>query len=105
MQIEQNKELTKADLVYLYNNLDKLSEAELRSYLKITDSTVVVKEKENCQENFMDFAHKVWPNFIDGEHHAKMAAAFEKVARGEIKRLIINMPPDRKSTRLNSSHT
>ena len=93
MQIEQNKELTKADLVYLYNNLDKLSEAELRSYLKITDSTVEVKEKENCQENFMDFAHKVWPNFIDGEHHAKMAAAFEKVARGEIKRLIINMPP------------
>ena len=41
----------------------------------------------------MDFVHKVWPNFIDGAHHAKMAAAFEKVARGDCKRLIINMPP------------
>lgn len=41
----------------------------------------------------MDFVHKVWPSFINGAHHAKMAAAFEKVARGDCKRLIINMPP------------
>ena len=93
MQIEPNKELTKEDLVFLYNNLDKLSEAELRSYLKITDTTVVAKEKETAQDNFMAFVRKVWPNFIHGKHHEKMAAAFEKVARGECKRLIINMPP------------
>ena len=93
MQIEQNKELTKEDLIFLYNNLDKLTEAELRSYLKITDTTVVAKEKETAQDNFMAFVGKVWPNFIHGKHHEKMAAAFEKVARGECKRLIINMPP------------
>jgi predicted phage terminase large subunit-like protein len=43
--------------------------------------------------NFMEFVKEVWPAFISGRHHAKMAAAFEEVARGECKRLIINMPP------------
>jgi predicted phage terminase large subunit-like protein len=41
----------------------------------------------------MVFVHKVWPTFINGAHHIKMARAFERVARGECKRLIINMPP------------
>ena len=35
----------------------------------------------------------MWPEFIMGRHHGKMAKAFEKVANGECKRLIINMPP------------
>jgi predicted phage terminase large subunit-like protein len=51
------------------------------------------KEAELAQKSFMAFVNKVWPNFIHGAHHAKMAAAFEKVAEGKIKRLIINMPP------------
>lgn len=51
------------------------------------------KEADKAKTNFMAFVHKVWPSFIDGAHHAKMARAFERVARGECKRLIINMPP------------
>jgi predicted phage terminase large subunit-like protein len=51
------------------------------------------KERTQAQGSFMSFVGKVWPNFIHGRHHAKMAAAFERVARGEVKRLIINMPP------------
>jgi predicted phage terminase large subunit-like protein len=35
----------------------------------------------------------MWPAFIEGRHHKIMAEAFEKIARGELKRLIINMPP------------
>ena len=41
----------------------------------------------------MIFVREVWPTFISGRHHAKMASAFERVASGELKRLIINMPP------------
>jgi len=86
-------ELSKAELDFLYNNLDKMSPAQLRAIHEELDGTVFASERENCQENFMDFVHKVWPNFIDGEHHVEMAAAFERVANGECKRLIINMPP------------
>jgi len=35
----------------------------------------------------------MWPTFIGGRHHKIMAEAFERVACGELKRLIINMPP------------
>ena len=35
----------------------------------------------------------MWTAFIHGKHHEIMAEAFERVANGELKRLIINMPP------------
>jgi predicted phage terminase large subunit-like protein len=41
----------------------------------------------------MGFTKDVWPAFIEGRHHKIMAEAFERVARGELKRLIVNMPP------------
>jgi predicted phage terminase large subunit-like protein len=87
------EKLSTSELSYLYNNIDKLSPAQLRKLYEDLDTTIQTVSKENCQDKFMDFVHKVWPNFIDGAHHAKMAAAFEKVARGDCKRLIINMPP------------
>ena len=85
--------LSVEELQSLEQNLGKMTPAQLRSLLSELDTTVEAKSKENCQENFMDFVHRVWPNFIDGAHHKEMAVAFEKVARGECKRLIINMPP------------
>jgi len=48
---------------------------------------------EKCKESFIYFASHMWPGFISGKHHQIMANAFERVAKGELKRLIINMPP------------
>lgn len=52
-----------------------------------------VRTQTLVQDNFMAFVKYVWPTFINGRHHEKMAKAFEAVVKGEIKRLIINMPP------------
>ena len=41
----------------------------------------------------MGFVKHMWPAFIEGRHHKIMAEAFERIARGELKRLIVNMPP------------
>ena len=35
----------------------------------------------------------MWPEFIEGYHHKVISDKFNKLARGEIKRLIVNMPP------------
>lgn len=51
------------------------------------------KKIESAQTSFMGFVGHMWPAFIEGRHHKIMAEAFEKIARGELKRLIINMPP------------
>ena len=51
------------------------------------------KKDESVRKDFMSFVKYIWPEFIEGEHHKIMAEKFNKVARGEIKRLIINMAP------------
>jgi predicted phage terminase large subunit-like protein len=48
---------------------------------------------DKAKDDFMVFVNYVWPTFIHGDHHVKMARAFERVATGQCKRLIINMPP------------
>jgi predicted phage terminase large subunit-like protein len=48
---------------------------------------------DRAKGDFLSFVKYVWPEAILGAHHEKMADAFNRVARGELKRLIINMPP------------
>jgi predicted phage terminase large subunit-like protein len=52
-----------------------------------------VGSREKAKSEFMAYVKYVWPGFIHGKHHEKMAEAFQKVAEGKVKRLIINMPP------------
>jgi len=49
--------------------------------------------RDRAKTDFMAYVKYVWPNFIHGRHHEKMAQAFQRVAEGKVKRLIINMPP------------
>ena len=52
-----------------------------------------IEQSQDATTSFLTYTNYVWPSFIHGAHHAKMAAAFERVANGTCKRLIINMPP------------
>ena len=83
-----------------------LTHAEVKAYMealdnpKIDSGTRVKIQKllemdkvEKSKESFLYFVTQMWPVFISGKHHAIMADAFERVARGDLKRLIINMPP------------
>ena len=49
--------------------------------------------KDNANENFLAFVKTMWPDFVQGSHHRHIADKFDKLARGEITRLIVNMPP------------
>jgi predicted phage terminase large subunit-like protein len=71
----------------------RLSDADLRVLEAQLIKLEKLKERELCQEKFIKFVEKVWPTFISGAHHKRMAEAFERVANGTCKRLIINMPP------------
>lgn len=73
--------------------LPLLSTPEQEQLLAELERLEELKSRKLCQERFIKFVDEVWPSFISGRHHEKMAAAFERVASGELKRLIINMPP------------
>ena len=75
------------------NILPALSPGEQEKLLAELEHLQSLKTRKLAQERFLAFVKEAWPTFIAGRHHAKMAEAFERVARGECKRLIINMPP------------
>jgi hypothetical protein len=61
--------------------------------LKLEYRLARLEAQESAQKDFMLFTKYVWPEAIIGDHHAKMADAFNRVMTGKLKRLIINMPP------------
>jgi hypothetical protein len=87
------KTLDKDELQAILQNLDNIPEAHLQDLYKTLAEYEHVAKKEGAEKNFMEFVTRVWPSFIGGRHHRRMARAFERVANGEVKRLIINMPP------------
>jgi predicted phage terminase large subunit-like protein len=85
--------LSAARLEQLKKDKDKLP-PEIRAKLgSLLEERTNLETTVEAKDNFMTFVNYVWPNFIHGRHHVKMARAFERVANGECKRLIINMPP------------
>ena len=87
------KALTKENLEALLAALPTLPEGEQRALLRDLERYEELKSREDSSSDFLIFVRRMWPGFISGRHHKIMAKAFERVARGEIKRLIINMPP------------
>jgi len=73
--------------------LPALSASDMEQLLAQLDKLEQLKQQQLAQQRFLKFVEVAWPSFIGGRHHAKMADAFERVANGTCKRLIINMPP------------
>jgi predicted phage terminase large subunit-like protein len=61
--------------------------------LKLLDEYKGARDRERSQHSFLYYVKKMWPGFIAGRHHKLMADKFERIASGELKRVIINMPP------------
>ena len=75
------------------SKVKNLSPVEKQELLVLLEELEQAKGREKCHEEFMSFVGEMWSAFIHGKHHEIMADAFERVAKGELKRLIINMPP------------
>ena len=77
----------------ILSDIKNLPMDKKREILALLEELEGVKERESCQTSFLPFVRSQWASFIHGRHHEIMAEAFEKVASGQLKRLIINMPP------------
>ena len=68
--------------------------ADVRKTFKQLQVLHAEKKIQNKAKNdFLSFVKCVWPEFVEGSHHRHIADKFNKLATGEINRLIINMPP------------
>jgi len=77
------------------NNIDisKLPADIRRQYKQLQVLHAEKKIQNKAKEDFLSFVKCMWPDFIEGSHHRHIADKFNKLASGEINRLIINMPP------------
>jgi predicted phage terminase large subunit-like protein len=71
-------------------SLPKQEQLELHQMLSALEEMNKVKQRQN---NFLDFIKHVYPNYIIGEHHRKLAQLFEDIANGKKKRIIVNIAP------------
>jgi len=78
-----------------FNNIDleKLPPDAKKEFMKYAIKLAEKKKGSQIHSDFLSFVKHVWPEFVEGQHHKVIAEKFNKLAIGEINRLIINMPP------------
>lgn len=91
---ERPKPLTRTQL----GQLAAVREMELRIEAKAKALLDRRQEKRRCEESLVAFMRRAWREIETGEldlnwHHIEVAAALEAVSRGEIRNLVINIPP------------
>ena len=73
--------------------IEKLPPDAQKEFLKLAMKLDEKTKQTKIHGDFLSFVRHVWPQFIEGKHHQKIAEKFNDIANGKIKRLIINMPP------------
>ena len=74
-------------------DVSHLTKAEAKEFTILLEELSKREFQEKSTSTFMEFVKSIWKEFINGDHHVKMAKAFDDIATGKLKRLIINMPP------------
>ena len=74
-------------------DVSHLTTQEAKEFTLLLEELEKREHQIKATSTFMDFVKGIWAEFINGDHHEKMAKAFDDIASGKLKRLIINMPP------------
>ena len=91
--VQNRVEKNSAKIFMKQEIIDKLPPDAKKEFLKYAIKLSEKKKQGQVNNDFLSFVKHVWPEFIEGKHHKEIADKFNKLASGEIKRLIINMPP------------
>jgi predicted phage terminase large subunit-like protein len=87
------KGFTPEELKTALENISLLPKQEQLELHQMLATLEEIKNVEHSQNNFLDFIKHVYPNYIIGEHHRRLAQLFEDIANGKKKRIIVNIAP------------
>ena len=74
-------------------DIELIPEDRLKHFANLMQRAKEMENSELAQKDFLTFVEQTWEGFIHGRHHKLMAEKFNRVATGDLKRVIINMPP------------
>lgn len=82
-----------AELQGLISRIPELPIGKQRELYALLGQLETADQRQRSQRDFLAFAKQMWPPFIQGRHHKIVAKAFERIAQGTLKRVLISMPP------------
>jgi len=85
--------ISKKDLLLLEQALPHMTEKEQQRNLQLLKEYKQQITKDRGSKQFLDFIKHVYPNYIIGDHHRRLAQLFEDIANGKKKRIIVNIAP------------
>ena len=85
--------MAEGDIEQAMQHIDLLPKSEQIALDKMLAELVAKEDVQVKQESFLEFAQAMDANFLVGEHHKIIARTIEKIASGELKRVIINIAP------------
>jgi len=85
--------LTKQKLDIIKQALPHMTPKEKAKNLQLLKEYESNLVKQFGNDKFLDFIKHVYPNYIIGEHHRRLAQLFEDIAQGKKKRVIVNIAP------------
>ena len=81
------------DLALLERALPTMSDEDKMKHLDMLTQYRKELIQNQGKDHFLDFIKHVYPDYIIGEHHRKLAQLFEDIATGKKKRIIVNIAP------------
>ena len=92
-QEEQLPKLTAEDIAFLESQVPTMSDDEKIRYLNLMRNYKKHATQAVGKDSFLDFIEHVYPGYIIGAHHRRLAKIFEDVANGIKRRVIVNIAP------------
>lgn len=77
----------------IYRAMELASGEEKVVLSELLDEIHKREVRDKARVDFIAFVKTQWPDFIEGEHHRRIAKLFEDIAEGRKKRVIINLAP------------
>lgn len=93
MTTQIGPKLSLSDIQKLKNALPTLPDKEKRRVAELLKQYQAQITQLKSRESFLDFIQHVYPGYMVGPHHRKLARIFEEIASGKKKRVIVNIAP------------
>ena len=89
----QTQKLTPEQIFKLREAIPNMQEKQKRRTLELLQEYKMKMTQNLGKDSFLDFINHVYPGYKVGPHHLKLIEIFEGIARGEKKRVIVNIAP------------
>jgi predicted phage terminase large subunit-like protein len=96
--------ITADQIKTLLNKLHLLTPEQQMELLDLLRLHEKIENVNRQKSDFVSFVKSVWPAFIEGPHHTIIGDAFNRIANGTLKRLIIAIAPRHGKSELGSIH-